>query len=98
MPKELTQAMPGIKEQQEEEKPVVQMSFMQQLPTFDSLLRDETFMRGLTNVINSKVWRTDNIATMMVVCQMEILRELRKLNENLEEPSSGTRVAKPIKK
>ena len=91
---DLADVVKGIKK---EEEPKLKQDILWDLPTFDGLMHNDTFMRALSKVLDRKVFKTDSIATMMVVCQMEILQELRKLNTNLESQSES-RIARAIKK
>lgn len=76
-----------------EEKELTKLSKM--IPTVESLLNSIPFMKSFASKMNSQVFKTDTLHIMHTCSMMEILSELKLLNENLEnlldaQEASGT--------
>lgn len=72
-----------MKERQEREEKEV-LRERKKIPSVNDLLKSIPFLKSFAGKMNSQVFKTDTLHIMHTACMMEILEQLKLMNENLE--------------
>ena len=67
-----------------DEKKVRELNILlSKIPSFEQLLQDKPFVEGFGKAVNSRLSNGNTLSIMLAITNMQILQELKNLNENL---------------